>query len=145
MEVARQMRLRNLGGLVIIDFIDMKNKGDQRKVFNKMKAAMADDKAKHNISPFRSSESCRSPASVMTKATPAGIRILSILQWSRDRQVAAGRRIEISARSPTWSAVSDGGGQGRFGSESISSPKRAEEIAGTRLVAFGEAGEKLRS
>ncbi len=52
MEVARQMRLRNLGGLVIIDFIDMKNKGDQRKVFNKMKAAMADDKAKHNILPI---------------------------------------------------------------------------------------------
>ncbi|MAN37104.1 MAG: ribonuclease E/G [Opitutae bacterium] len=52
MEVARQMRLRNLGGLVIIDFIDMKNKGDQRKVFQKMKGAMADDKAKHNILPI---------------------------------------------------------------------------------------------
>jgi len=52
MEVARQMRLRNLGGLVIVDFIDMKNKGDQRKVHQKMKAAMADDKAKHNILPI---------------------------------------------------------------------------------------------
>ena len=51
-EVARQMRLRNLGGLVIVDFIDMKNKGDQRKVFQKMKASMADDKAKHNILPI---------------------------------------------------------------------------------------------
>ena len=51
-EVARQMRLRNLGGLVIVDFIDMKNKGDQRKVFQKMKAAMAEDKAKHNILPI---------------------------------------------------------------------------------------------
>ena len=52
MEVARQMRLRNLGGLVIVDFIDMKNKGDQRKVHQKMKAAMAEDKAKHNILPI---------------------------------------------------------------------------------------------
>lgn len=52
MEVARQMRLRNLGGLVIVDFIDMKNKGDQRKVHQRMKAAMADDKAKHNILPI---------------------------------------------------------------------------------------------
>ena len=52
MEVARQMRLRNLGGLVIIDFIDMKNKNDQRKVFQKMKSAMSDDKAKHNILPI---------------------------------------------------------------------------------------------
>ncbi|MEL0098284.1 MAG: Rne/Rng family ribonuclease [Opitutae bacterium] len=51
-EVARQMRLRNLGGLVIIDFIDMKNRGDQRKVFQKMKSAMSDDKAKHNILPI---------------------------------------------------------------------------------------------
>ena len=51
-EVCRQMRLRNLGGLVIIDFIDMKNKGDQRKVFQKMKSSMADDKAKHNILPI---------------------------------------------------------------------------------------------
>jgi ribonuclease G len=51
-EVCRQMRLRNLGGLVIIDFIDMKNKGDQRKVFQKMKTSMADDKAKHNILPI---------------------------------------------------------------------------------------------
>ena len=34
-EVARQMRLRNLGGLVIVDFIDMKSKGDQKKVFQK--------------------------------------------------------------------------------------------------------------
>ncbi len=51
-EVARQMRLRNLGGLVIVDFIDMKNKSDQRKVFQKMKAAMSEDKAKHNILPI---------------------------------------------------------------------------------------------
>ena len=51
-EVARQMRLRNLGGLVIIDFIDMKNRSDQRKVFQKMKASMSDDKAKHNILPI---------------------------------------------------------------------------------------------
>ncbi len=51
-EVARQMRLRNLGGLVIVDFIDMKNKNDQRKVFKKMKESMADDKAKHNILPI---------------------------------------------------------------------------------------------
>ena len=51
-EVARQMRLRNLGGLVIVDFIDMKSKGDQKKVFLKMKSAMADDKSKHNILPI---------------------------------------------------------------------------------------------
>ncbi len=51
-EVARQMRLRNLGGLVIIDFIDMKNKNDQKKVLKKMRDSMSDDKAKHNVLPI---------------------------------------------------------------------------------------------
>jgi ribonuclease G len=51
-EVARQLRLRNLGGLVVVDFIDMKNRSDQRKVFQKMKASMSDDKAKHNVLPI---------------------------------------------------------------------------------------------
>ncbi len=51
-EVARQMRLRNLGGLVIIDFIDMKNKNDQKKVLKKMRDSMAIDKAKHNVLPI---------------------------------------------------------------------------------------------
>ena len=51
-EVARQARLRNLGGLLIIDFIDMKNKGDQQKVYRRMKQVMANDKAKHNILPI---------------------------------------------------------------------------------------------
>jgi ribonuclease G len=35
-----------------VDFIDMKSKGDQKKVFQKMKSAMADDKSKHNILPI---------------------------------------------------------------------------------------------
>ncbi len=51
-EVARQMRLRNLGGLVIIDFIDMKNKNDQKKVLKKMRDSMSNDKAKHNVLPI---------------------------------------------------------------------------------------------
>ena len=51
-EVARQARLRNLGGLLIIDFIDMKNKSDQQKVYRRMKQVMANDKAKHNILPI---------------------------------------------------------------------------------------------
>ena len=51
-EVCRQMKLRNLGGLVIIDFIDMKNKEISEKSSKKMKSSMADDKAKHNILPI---------------------------------------------------------------------------------------------
>ncbi len=48
-EVARQIRLRNIGGLIIIDFIDMKNRRDRQSVYNRMRRAMEDDKAKNHI------------------------------------------------------------------------------------------------
>lgn len=48
-EICRQIRLRNLGGLIIIDFIDMKSRKDRNAVYTCMKRAMADDKAKNHI------------------------------------------------------------------------------------------------
>ncbi|MCZ6672391.1 MAG: Rne/Rng family ribonuclease [Verrucomicrobia bacterium] len=51
-EVARQIRLRNIGGLIIIDFIDMKNRRDRQSVFNRMRREMEDDKAKNHILPI---------------------------------------------------------------------------------------------
>lgn len=50
-EVARQLRLRDMGGIIVIDFIDMK-KGENRKaLFNHLVEAMKDDPAKHKILP----------------------------------------------------------------------------------------------
>lgn len=51
-EVARQCRLRNLGGLIIIDLIDMKSKRDRQKVLNRMRDEMAKDKAKSHVLPI---------------------------------------------------------------------------------------------
>jgi ribonuclease G len=51
-EVARQLRLRNIGGLVIVDFIDMKNRRDQNAVLGKLKENVRRDKAKTNILPI---------------------------------------------------------------------------------------------
>lgn len=51
-EIARQIRLRNIGGLIIIDFIDMKQRRHRNAIFGKMKDAMADDKAKNHILPI---------------------------------------------------------------------------------------------
>jgi len=51
-EVARQIHLRNIGGLIIIDFIDMKNRRDRQVVFNRMRREMEGDKAKHHILPI---------------------------------------------------------------------------------------------
>ena len=48
-EVARQMRLRNIGGLLIIDFIDMKTKRDQNQVYKTLKDALKKDKARTNV------------------------------------------------------------------------------------------------
>ena len=42
-EIARQLRIRNIGGLVICDFIDMRSRKNQRRVLDRLKEAMKDD------------------------------------------------------------------------------------------------------
>ncbi len=48
-EVARQLRLRNIGGLVVVDFIDMRHRKDQQAVYKAMKDRLKKDKAKTQI------------------------------------------------------------------------------------------------
>jgi ribonuclease G len=50
-EVARQLRLRDMGGIIVVDFIDMKKEKNRNLLTEKMKEAMSTDKAKHNILP----------------------------------------------------------------------------------------------
>jgi ribonuclease G len=50
-EIARQLRLRDMGGIIVIDFIDMHDAVNRRKLFEKIKAVMANDRAKHTILP----------------------------------------------------------------------------------------------
>jgi ribonuclease G len=51
-EIARQLRLRNMGGLIVLDFIDMKQRRDQQQVYSRMKEALRRDKAKTHILPI---------------------------------------------------------------------------------------------
>lgn len=51
-EIARQMRLRDLGGIVIIDFIDMDNQEHKNGLYKYMCDLMNDDRAKHNVLPL---------------------------------------------------------------------------------------------
>ena len=51
-EVARQLRLRNMGGLIVVDFIDMKHRRDQQAVYKMMKDRMHRDKAKVQLVPI---------------------------------------------------------------------------------------------
>lgn len=48
-EIPRQLRIRDLGGIVVIDFIDMEVKQHRKEVERAVRAAMKDDKAKHDI------------------------------------------------------------------------------------------------
>ena len=50
-EIARILRLRDMGGIICVDFIDMNDKANQKKLFDELKLAMAEDKAKHNVLP----------------------------------------------------------------------------------------------
>jgi ribonuclease G len=51
-EMSRQMRLRNIGGLIIGDFIDMKGRRDQQAVYQRMKDRLRRDKAKTHVLPI---------------------------------------------------------------------------------------------
>lgn len=51
-EIARQLRLRDMGGIIVIDFIDMHEGEHRQKVYDKMREVMSDDRAKHNILPL---------------------------------------------------------------------------------------------
>ncbi len=50
--IARQLRLRNLGGIIIIDFIDMQSEEHQKRVLHSLDVALARDKTKTNIHGF---------------------------------------------------------------------------------------------
>ena len=51
-EIARQVRLRDLGGIVIIDFIDMHRQQNRQLLYDEMQRLMATDKARHTILPL---------------------------------------------------------------------------------------------
>ncbi len=51
-EIARQLRLRDMGGIIVVDFIDMHKADHRQKLFDRMKDAMSTDKTKHNILPL---------------------------------------------------------------------------------------------
>ena len=50
-EVARQLKLRDMGGIIVVDFIDMHSADNRKLLFDKLKEEMKSDRAKHNILP----------------------------------------------------------------------------------------------
>ncbi len=50
-EIARQLRLRDMGGIIVVDFIDQNKVDNRKKLFNHLKSEMKEDRAKHKILP----------------------------------------------------------------------------------------------
>ncbi len=51
-EIARQLRLRDMGGIIVIDFIDMNKPEHRQALYDHMREVMANDRARHNILPL---------------------------------------------------------------------------------------------
>jgi len=51
-EIARQLRLRDMGGIIVVDFIDMQSSENKQVLYDKMKEIMGNDRTKHNILPL---------------------------------------------------------------------------------------------
>lgn len=51
-EIARQLRLRDLGGIIVIDFIDMQDYRNRKKVYDELKRELKRDRAQANITPI---------------------------------------------------------------------------------------------
>jgi ribonuclease G len=51
-EICRQLRLRNMGGLIVLDFIDMKSRRDQQQVYQRIKEGLRRDRAKTHVLPI---------------------------------------------------------------------------------------------
>lgn len=51
-EIARQLRLRDMGGIVVVDFIDMNKAEHRQELYDHMREVMANDRARHNILPL---------------------------------------------------------------------------------------------
>lgn len=51
-EIARQLRLRDMGGIIVIDFIDLKRQENRKKVYERMKQEMSTDRSKYTVLPL---------------------------------------------------------------------------------------------
>jgi ribonuclease G len=51
-EIARQLRLRDMGGIIVVDFIDLQSSDNKQLLYDKMRDVMSNDRTKHNILPL---------------------------------------------------------------------------------------------
>lgn len=84
-EIARQMRLRDMGGIVVIDFIDLNKQENREALYHHMKELMLSDRAKHNILPL--SKFC------LMQITRQRVRPVMDVQTAEACPVCGGKRV----------------------------------------------------
>jgi ribonuclease G len=111
-EICRQLRLRNIGGLIVLDFIDMRSRKDQQNVYQRMREHLKKDRAKTHILPIsqlglmemtrqRHSESVRSSVYEDCVACHGRGKVKSALSMSVEIQRKLGEILKKRGRDET--------------------------------------------
>ncbi|GIV34964.1 MAG: ribonuclease G [Chitinophagales bacterium] len=113
-EIARQLRLRDLGGIIVVDFIDMRNPANRKALYTYMREMMKNDKARHTVLPLSkfglmqiTRERVRPEVSIATQEVcptchgtgqiEASILITDILQRDFEALMDKGYHVSITA------------------------------------------------
>jgi len=84
-EIAHQMRLRDMGGIIVVDFIDLVKAEHREQLYHRMRELMANDRAKHNILPL--SKFC------LMQITRQRVRPVTEVQTAESCPVCGGRHV----------------------------------------------------
>ncbi len=113
-EVVRQLRLRDLGGIIVVDFIDLRNPGNRKILFNHVRDLMKSDRARHTVLPLSkfgvmqiTRERTRPQVSIITQELcpacngsgkiEASILVTDILQRDFEALMDKGKQVDIVA------------------------------------------------
>src|SRR6185503_15484654 len=100
-EVARQLRLRDLGGLIVIDFIDMENAKNQREVENRLREALRHDRARVQIGKISRFPRCHGTGYIRDTASTA-LHVLRILQEEAMKENTAAIHAQVPVDVATY-------------------------------------------
>ncbi|MCI0494527.1 Rne/Rng family ribonuclease [candidate division KSB1 bacterium] len=126
-EIARQLRLRDLGGIIVIDFIDMRDEKNKRRLHEEFKKELRKDRAQANITPisefgliemtrerirpsllFTFSETC-STCKGLGRITAKGTVLTKIERWvKRFKATSRDRRIKLTTHPEIKKFLTDG-------------------------------------
>lgn len=126
-EAARQIQLRNIGGLIVIDFISMRNKGNRRTVLEAMRREMREDPVRHDVlgltpgglveitrqrtgtslASWFATRERRSPEILPEAAACAALRAALRQSWSGRPVLAASPEIVAALRGPLAPALEE--------------------------------------